>query len=113
MEKASKIFFLPEAGNLALDKEQSPPEDKPGIYPCPCCGYHTLPVPLEEALAYICPVCFWEMDLFVLNEDEESDLNHGLTLCQARENYRRYGAVLPRFKQYCRPPMEQERPKEE
>ena len=31
-------------------------------YPCPCCGFLTLPVPREEAIAYICPVCFWEND---------------------------------------------------
>lgn len=34
-------------------------------YPCPCCGYLTYPVPREDAIAYICPVCFWENDVFV------------------------------------------------
>lgn len=27
------------------------PAEPPGKYPCPCCGYLTLPVPREEALA--------------------------------------------------------------
>ncbi|MEG0388886.1 MAG: CPCC family cysteine-rich protein, partial [Niameybacter sp.] len=35
-----------------------------GIYACLCCGYKTLPVPKEDAIAYICPVCFWENDVF-------------------------------------------------
>ena len=31
-------------------------------YPCPCCGCLTFPVPREEAIAYICPVCFGEYE---------------------------------------------------
>lgn len=49
-------------------------------YPCPCCGYLTYPVPQEEAIAYICPVCFWENDVFVTSDDEPSDENHGIPL---------------------------------
>ena len=46
-------------------------------YPCPCCGYLTYPVPREEAIAYICPVCFWENDVFVTSDDEFSKMkNH-------------------------------------
>jgi hypothetical protein len=67
------------------------PQEPAGIYPCPCCGYLTLPVPREEALAYICPVCFWENDVFDPGEDDPSDENHGMTLRQGRENYRRWG----------------------
>lgn len=33
-------------------------------YPCPCCGNLTLPVKPEDAVAFICPVCFWENDVF-------------------------------------------------
>lgn len=55
-------------------------------YPCPCCGYLTYPVPREEAIAYICPVCFWENDVFVTSDDEPSDENHGSSLRKAREN---------------------------
>ena len=47
-------------------------------YPCPCCGYLTYPVPREDAIAYICPVCFWENDVFVTSVDEPSDENHGI-----------------------------------
>lgn len=57
-----------------------------GIYPCPCCGYHTLPVSKEDAIAFICPVCFWENDIFISSDDEPSDENHGMTLNEARRN---------------------------
>ncbi|MBR6748421.1 MAG: hypothetical protein IKM07_05730 [Clostridia bacterium] len=30
--------------------------------PCPCCGEITIPNG-GDALAYICPVCLWEIDL--------------------------------------------------
>jgi len=36
-------------------------------------------------MAFICPVCFWEINLFIKSEDESSDQNHDLTLDQARE----------------------------
>ncbi|MCI5499388.1 MAG: hypothetical protein MR419_07675 [Clostridiales bacterium] len=78
------------------------------VYPCPCCGCRTLPVPREEAVAFICPVCFWENDVFTRDENEPSDENHGLTLCQARENYRRFGAVLEEFQAQVRPPTAEE-----
>lgn len=75
---------------------------------CLCCGHNTLPVPSDEAIAYICPVCYWENDVFVTNDDEPSDENHGLTLCQARKNYLEYGACRIDFKAYTRPPTEDE-----
>lgn len=62
-------------------------------YPCPCCGKLTLPVPREEALAFICPECFWENDVFTPDETAPSDENRGMTLLQARENYRKFGAA--------------------
>lgn len=80
-------------------------------FPCPCCGYNTFPVPREEAAAYICPVCFWENDVFGPGEDAPSDENHGMTLREGRENFRKCGAVQPRFVQYIRPPLPGEVPK--
>lgn len=77
---------------------------------CPCCGFITIPNK-GDALGYICPVCFWEIDLFIKSEDEPSDLNHGLTLIEARENYKKYGAVKSYLKQHCREPKQEEYPK--
>ena len=61
------------------------------MYRCICCGNETLPVPAEEAIAYICPVCWWENDVFLNSPDEPSDENHGMTLMEAQENYIKYG----------------------
>ena len=48
--------------------------------------------------AYICPVCWWENDVFISSDNEPSDENHGLTLSQGRENVRRFGTCDPRMK---------------
>ena len=81
------------------------------MYQCLCCGCYTLTVPSSEAIAYICPVCFWENDVFIKNDDEPSDENHGLTLRQAQKNYAEYGACCLEMKQHTRPPTEDEKPK--
>ena len=69
------------------------------MYRCLCCGNETLPVPAEEAIAYICPVCWWENDVFLNSPDEPSDENHGMTLLEAQENYIKYGIcdISPRL----------------
>lgn len=84
--------------------------ERPGVYPCPCCGCRTFPVPAAEALAYICPVCMWENDLFTASDDEPSDENHGLPLDQGRENYRKFAVCDPRLAEYARPPRPEELP---
>lgn len=61
-------------------------------YECPCCGYFTFPVPQENAIAYICPVCFWENDIFTSNDDAPSDENYGMTLNEGRQNFKIFGA---------------------
>jgi hypothetical protein len=43
-------------------------------YPCPCCGYRTLPGP--SPTDDICPVCFWQDD-FVDSQDTDV-LGHAL-----------------------------------
>lgn len=78
------------------------------MYQCLCCGCYTLPVPPEEAVAYICPVCFWENDVFIKSDDEPSDENHGLTLRQAQQNYIDCGACCLEMKRHTRPPYEYE-----
>ncbi|MBP1581404.1 MAG: hypothetical protein J6A26_03285 [Oscillospiraceae bacterium] len=115
MERGKQKFqYLPKAHNNLTEEEAAalmPKEtlEVKGELPCPCCGYITIPKGGEDT-AYICPVCFWEMDAFLQSEDEPSDQNHGLTLNEARENYRAYGATLERLKQYCRPAKEHEIP---
>ena len=102
--------FLPES-NLESDLEnQSSDLDEIIVdSACPCCGYITIPNK-GDANGYICPVCMWEIDLFIHNEDESSDLNHGLSLKEAKENYRKYGSSEKKLKKYCREPKETEQP---
>lgn len=58
-----------------------------------------------DALAYICPVCMWEIDSFIKSDD---DTNNGLSLKDSRNNYKEFGSVLKKLKQYCREPKEYE-----
>lgn len=80
------------------------------LSPCPCCKYITIPNN-GDALGYICPVCFWEIDLFITSDDEKSDQNNGLTLIEARVNYKEFGAVTLECKEHCREPKRDEYPK--
>ena len=64
----------------------------------------------EEALAYICPVCFWENDVLDPGGDDPSDENRGMTLRQGRENYRKWGAVREDLARHARPPRPEEIP---
>ena len=96
--------FLPKVnGGRKTNNKRDSKSDIVGNSPCPCCGFITIPYN-GDALAYICPVCFWEIDLFIQSIDEISDQNHGLTLNEARRNYQQFGAVLPNKKKYCRQP---------
>lgn len=79
-----------------------------GVYPCPCCGYLTFPVSNEEAIAYICPVCYWENDVFIKSADEPSDENHGMTLNEGRINYKLFGACSQEMLIYVRKPKPEE-----
>lgn len=106
-----KNLFLPQVNGDLPDKSNTVKTDEViGDAPCPCCGYTTIPNK-GDALAYICPVCFWEIDLFIESEEEPSDQNHGITLKEGRINFLKYGAVLPSLKQYCRKPKKEEYPK--
>ena len=79
-------------------------------YPCPCCGFLTLCYPRQNAVGAICPVCFWENDVFDPGEDSPSDENRGMTLHQGRTNFRASGAVAEDFLPHVRPPLPEELP---
>ncbi len=110
-EKRPGFQYLPEARkNLPFAPDEPLPPPEPGKFPCPCCGYKTLPVPEKDAVAYICPVCLWENDVFDPGEDQPSDENHGMTLRQGRETFRRLGAVRKDLVGYVRRPLPEEIP---
>lgn len=78
-------------------------------HPCPCCGCLTFPVAQEEAIAYICPVCYWENNVFLGGPDEASDENHGITLNKARANFQKFGACCIEILPYVRQPKQEEK----
>jgi len=60
---------------------------------CPCCGYRTLP-PGRPGSYERCPVCDWLDDPIQFADPEfVSDTNH-VSLAEARENVREYGACV-------------------
>jgi hypothetical protein len=84
--------------------------ERDGPYPCPCCGFVTLP---ERGGDVICEVCFWHDDG---QDDHDADEvrggpNYELSLTAARANYQRLGAVEPRFLAYVRSPRPEEHPR--
>jgi Cysteine-rich CPCC len=78
-------------------------------FPCPCCGYKTLPArsPCDE----ICEVCFWQDD-FVDNHDTDVLGPNRVRLSVARSNYERWGASEQRFVEHVRAPRPEEGPPE-
>lgn len=70
-----------------------------------------LAIPTQDAIAYICPVCFWENDVFILSDDELSDENHGMSLDEAKQNFKMYSACKKEYLSKVRKPFESEIPK--
>lgn len=61
--------------------------------PCPCCGAE---YPVEPYPGDICPVCWWEIDPEAQADPAQpSDQNHGLSLDEARMNFRAFGICDP------------------
>ncbi|MCD7908994.1 MAG: hydrolase [Clostridium sp.] len=76
---------------------------------CKCCGYYTLVGTKAEIDWDICPVCFWENDVFEENPETYSGANH-LTLAQGRENYKKFSACDLKSLPHVRLPLAQEFP---
>lgn len=109
-EKRLKKMILPNifSGGSSSPHRKTDSDPAPGQYPCPCCGCKTFSIPAAEAVAYICPVCMWENDVFTTSDDEPSDENHGLTLNQGRAAYKKFGAVRAELLPYARKPLPEE-----
>jgi hypothetical protein len=83
-----------------------------GPYACPCCGYLTLP---QRGGYDVCPVCRWEDDGqdehdASLPSESRGGPNRGLTLLQARENFRILGASSEQRAIHAREPLPHEHP---
>ena len=98
-------------------------------FACLCCGCLTLD---ERGVYDICPVCFWEDDAYLIFYEDKieavrvshdvsdedlldipSGANHGLTLRQGRENYRKFGACEEEAREHVRKPRKKELPDNE
>jgi hypothetical protein len=78
-------------------------------YPCPCCGYLTLDEAPPDTYA-ICKVCFWEDDGVQFRDPDREGGANGVSLNQARRNFREHGVSELRFKAHVRPPLPDEQP---
>lgn len=76
-------------------------------YRCPCCGYYTLAT-RSKGNYDICPVCFWEDDPVQLARPDYAGGANGVSLNQARANYRQFGAVAASALGYVRKPKADE-----
>jgi hypothetical protein len=64
-------------------------------YTCPCCGYRTLPTEAGGTY-YICPICAWEDDYEQLMQPNWSGPPNGVSLADAQQNFKRWGACDPK-----------------
>jgi hypothetical protein len=76
-------------------------------YPCPCCGFLTLPEKPPGTFA-ICPVCFWEDDDSQFRDPIFDGGANQVSLVQARKNFTEYGAVAREFRGQVRAPLPEE-----
>jgi len=77
------------------------------LFRCPCCACATLS---ERGGFEICEVCFWEDDG---QDDHDADVvrggpNRSLSLSQARQNFREFGACDRRSLEHVRKPKPEE-----
>lgn len=75
-------------------------------YQCKCCGYFTLG---EEGSYDICPVCFWEDDEAMYRDPDMTGGANKVSLTEAKENYKNFGACMEEFLPFVREPLEEEK----
>ena len=82
---------------------------KQSMYPCPCCGYLTMPE-LRGSFTF-CEVCVWEDDDLQFADPDFAGGANDPSLNEARENFRRLGVSDP-SRSGQRPPLPDEIPPE-
>ena len=78
-------------------------------YPCPCCGYLTLPESPPGTYEN-CDVCFWEDDTVQFDHPDYEGGANQVSLEQARANFQAFDVSELRFKLDVRPPRPDEQP---
>lgn len=86
-----KREFVERSPPRALRIRQSPVDTEVGRFACPCCLRITLPDP-PGGTYFICPVCYWEDDNVQLRDPTLAGGANQVSLCEARENFVRFGA---------------------
>ena len=76
-------------------------------YRCPCCGYFTLED--EPGHFDICPVCRWEDDGVQSDDPNYGGGANTMSLNEARENFKKFGAKSREALKRVRPPIEEEK----
>lgn len=78
---------------------------------CPCCAYLTMPDDGSFPGSFvICPVCFWEDDDMQLHNSSIAGGANRVSLIQARQNYRLFGAIDEQARPHVRAPKIDELP---
>lgn len=78
-----------------------------GKHKCVCCGYHTL----NEAppgTFEICLVCYWEDDNVQYDDPDYEGGANGISLNNARENFKAIGAISVKYLKNVRKPFQHE-----
>ena len=78
---------------------------------CPCCGNYTIESN-DKVIVEICEVCFWQYDLVSHNKPDINIGANGISLNEARNSYKKYGACKKEFanKRMVRKPYHEELP---
>jgi hypothetical protein len=85
-----------------MQSGQQPDQVKSRRYACHCCGYFTFDEDPTDTFN-ICPVCFWE---HAYPEIEEGP--NGVSLAEAKENFKQLGACHEKDVQFVRGPLPEE-----
>jgi hypothetical protein len=78
-------------------------------YPCPVCKNLTRGEK-EYGTYDVCPVCFWEDDDYQTDDPESDGGANEVSLIEARENFKKFGAIEKRFINDVRKPNPDEIP---
>ena len=75
-------------------------------HPCPCWGYLVFDEP--PGSYDICPICFWEDDIYQLRFASRGGGANHVSLLEGQKNYLSFGACEQRMKEFVRPPLPNE-----
>ena len=76
-------------------------------YACPCCDYLTFE-DKPSGTFDICPVCGWEDDEVQLQDPNYTGGANIVSLEQARNNFRKFGAIDKKSLSFVRQPLPEE-----